>query len=454
MKEVNVLIIGGGPAGIIAGVTGKAMYPDKKFLLIRRENFVVVPCGIPYLFGSLGSFDMNIVLYDEMLSNGGVDLKIDTVQEVNIKNKSCKTSDGSVIKFEKLIFALGSKPNIPDWLEGRELKNVFTIPKNRESLDKIFDQLKKCKKIVIIGGGFIGVEVSDELNQLGKEVTIIEMSPHVLCPYCDEEITVTAEKVLKARGVKIIYGIRPKGLIGNTDLEVTGVELVNGRILNTDAVILALGYRPNTKIAEASGIKTNEMGAIIVDEFMRTGNPDILAVGDCAEKKDFITRKISTVMLSSTACAEARIAGMNLYKLCSAKTFAGTIATFFTKIGDVGLGMAGLSERLAKLEGFDIVTETFECVAKNPKNKSIFKKQIVKLIVARDSGIILGGEVVDGKGTGDLTNLIAFFIQNRMNINSILTAQFGSHPLLTAPPTANPLIKVAEIISMKINKVE
>ena len=382
------------------------------------------------------------------MNHAGVKLKIDEVVAIDKENKICKTADGKEIGFEKLVLALGSSPVVPKWLDGANLENVFQVPKNKEYLDKIFEKLKNCKKIIIIGGGFIGVEISDELKKLDKEVTIVEKLNHVLCLVCDEQITEKAEEILKSRGIKIKTGVGVKKILGNK--KTTGVLLENGEELDADAVILAIGYHPNVDLAEKSGIKTNDYGAIKVDEYMRTDSPDILAIGDCAEKRDFVTRKPSNIMLASTACAEARIAGMNLYTLCCVKTFGGTIAIFSTAIGDVGFGTAGLSERIAREEGFNILTETFEGVDKHPGTLPNTHKQLVKLIVARESGVILGGEVVGGPSTGELINLIGLAIENRMTINSILTAQIGTHPLLTAPPTAYPLIKVAEIIAQKI----
>ena len=155
-------------------------------------------------------------------------------------------------------------------------------------------------------------------------------------------------------------------------------------------------------------------------------------------------------MLASTACAEARVAGMNLYKLSTLKTLSGTIAIFSTAIGDTGFGAAGLTEEAAKKEGFDVATGTFAGIDKHPGTLSNTHKQTIKLIVAKESGVVLGGEVMGGLSVGELTNLIGFVIQNRMSINSILTAQIGTHPLLTGPPTAYPLIKAAEVVSKNL----
>jgi len=208
------------------------------------------------------------------------------------------------------------------------LENVFTIPKSKEYLNEMIEGIKDCKKVVTIGGGFIGVEVSDELKKSGKEVTLVEVMPHILSLAFDYEIAAKAEETLASQGINIRTGVGVEEILGNG--KVTGVKLSNGDILEADAVVLSMGYRPNVDIAKQAGIRINDMNFIRVDEYMRTENPNIFAVGDCAEKRCFSTRKSSTVMLASTACAEARIAGMNLYKLSAVKTFNGTIAIFST----------------------------------------------------------------------------------------------------------------------------
>jgi len=197
----------------------------------------------------------------------------------------------------------------------------------------------------------------------------------------------------------------------------------------------------------------NDMGFIKVDEYMRTYNQDIFAVGDCAQKRDFITRRLSGIMLASTACTEARVAGMNLYSLSSIKTFNGTISIFSTSLGGTGFGVAGITENIARNEGFNYVTGSFEGIDKHPGTLPGTHKQMVKLIAARECGIILGGEVIGGASTGELTNILGLAIQNKMTVNSLLTTQIGTHPLITAPPTAYPIIKAAEVVAKKMGQV-
>jgi NADH oxidase (H2O2-forming) len=449
MKKVDVLVIGGSAAGIVAATTSRNFYPDKKVAVIRKEQTMLVPCGIPYMFGTLESSDKNIVP-DAVLTNGDIELIIDEAVSVDQKNKTCTLQDGSKIYFEKLIFATGSTPVEPQWLEGIDLDNVFFIPKEKKYLDKEAIILGDCKKVVVIGGGFIGVEMADELVKVGKDVTIVELLPHVLSLAFDEELASRAEDALIARGIKICCGKKVKKI--QREGKVTGVMLDNGEILDTDAVILSVGYQPNSNLAQKANLAINKMGFIKVDEYMRTENPDIFAVGDCAEKFSFVTRTPKRTMLASTACTEARIAGMNLFKLSTVRSFNGTISIFCTAIGEDAFGVAGVTENLAKERGFDVFTGTFEGIDRHPGSLPDTHKQMVKLIASKDSGIILGGEVFGGKSVGELTNLIGFLIQARMTVDGILTSQIGTHPLLTGPPTGYPLIKAAEMIAIKRNK--
>jgi len=452
MEKINVLVIGGGASGLQAAISAKTTHPEKSVFLVRKEEKMLVPCGIPYIFGSLQDSDKDI-LPDKLLTNVGVEIRIAEVTALDLENKECLLSNGNKFYFEKLILATGSIPTKPKWLKGNDLENVFTIPKNKIYLDKMHDQLKGVKKVVTIGAGFIGVEVSDEMNKAGWDVTLVEIEPYILSKAFDKEFGVKAQELLKTRGVKVITN---KGVqeIKGKDGKVNHIVLTNGEKIETDAVILSMGYAPNTGLAKKSGIELNELGFIKTCEYMRVNNcsSDIYAVGDCAEKRDFLTRKLNATMLASTACAEARIAGMNLYGLSPCKTFSGTIAIYDTAIGDVAFGTAGVTEDKAISENFDILTGSFTGMDKHPGTLPGAHEQTVKLIVAADCGMIIGGEVCGGTSVGELTNLIGFLIQNRTNIRTLLAAQIGTHPLLTGSPAGYPLIKAAEVLAKKFKK--
>jgi NADPH-dependent 2,4-dienoyl-CoA reductase/sulfur reductase-like enzyme len=446
METTDVLVIGGSAAGIVAATTGKAFHKNKKFTLLRKEQEVLVPCGIPYIFGSLNSSEQDVIP-ETGLAEAGVELKIAEAVSLDPELKRCRLADGEEIAFEKAVIATGSLPAHPSWLKGADLEQVYSIPKNKNYLDQFGGQLEGIEKIVVIGGGFIGVELADELNKINKDVTIVEMLPHVLSLAFDSELALRAQELLESRGVCVRGGCRVKELMG--DKKVEKILLEGGETIAVDAVILSTGYRPNNSLAESAGLQINDMGFIKVDEYMRTAHKDIFAVGDCAEKHSFITRTLKGVMLASAACAEARIAGMNLYKLSTLRAFTGNISIFCTCIGDTAFGAAGVTEALASERGFEVITGTFEGIDKHPGTLPGVHKQLVKLIVDKESGVILGGEVIGGESSGELINMVGLMIQNRMTVNSLLTFQIGTHPLLTGPPTAYPLIKAAEAVVMQ-----
>jgi len=447
MVQTDVLVIGGSAAGLVAAMTVKSNNKDKSVMVVRKEEKVMIPCGIPYIFGTIGTSDKNI-LPDGGLVGLGVEIKVDEVTHIDAKTKVATTKSGEEIGYDKLIIGTGSNPLVPKWLTGTEKENVFTIPKDKVYLDMLQNKLTGLKKVFVVGAGFIGVEVADELNKNGFDVTLVEILPRILGTAFDKEFAQAAETKLTDRGVKVLTGVGIKEITGEKTVD--GVILSDGTSISADAVILSLGYCPNTKLAKTMGLEINELGFIKTDRYKRTSNQDVFAAGDCSEKIDFATGKLSKVMLASTACAEARVAGLNLYSLSTINTFRGTIGIYSTSIGDSAYGVAGLTEDIAKKEGFDVITASFTGIDTHPGCLEHSCKQTVKLIVSKDNGVILGGEAMGGRSVGELTNVIGFAIQGNMTINNLLVAQIGTQPMLTASPAGYPLIKAAEMIAKQL----
>ncbi|MEZ5071819.1 MAG: FAD-dependent oxidoreductase [Bacteroidales bacterium] len=452
MKHTDVLVIGGSAAGLVAALSARAHYPEKKVLLVRKEEHVAIPCGIPYIFGSLEQTMLD-VLPDTGLQKSEVEILVDEVMDVNGEKHECTLRNGTTLSYEKLILATGSLPVVPGWLEGTRLEHVYTVPKNLVYLDAMKKKLEGMRRVVVIGAGFIGIEMSDELGKSDREIILVEHQDQVLPLAFDPDLAGEAEKLLKERNIDVRTRTRVKAILGKERVEGVLLESDAGEEhIQVDGVVLAVGYEPNVSLARGLDVTFNRDGFIKVDEYMRTDQEDVFAVGDCAEKRDFFTRKRSKAMLASIACAEARVAGMNLYKLSTLKNISGTIAIFSTALNGTGFGAAGLTETLARQEGFDILVGKFEGVDRHPGILNHPHKQIVKLIAGRENGILLGGEVMGGSSTGELINIIGLIIQNKMNVNHLLTMQIGTHPLLTASPAAYPLIKAAEQIAREFWK--
>ncbi len=449
MDKTDILIIGGGPAGIVTALTSRKNYPSKKITLIRKGNKSIVPCGIPYIFHSLKSVKEDLIS-DEILKINKINLIIDEAIKINPHNKIVLLKKGKKLNYEKLILATGSN-SILIPIRGVHKKNVWCIKKDSKYLEKLHSSILKSKNIVIIGGGFIGVELADELSKIEKlNINIIEKLNHCLITSFDEEFAIIAEEKLKNKGVKI-YTNTAVEEIGGTD-KVKFVKLDNGKKIPADTIILSIGAVPNTDLAKKTGIKLGKYKGIKVDKYMETNIKDIFAVGDCAETKCLLTKKNIPVMLASTACYEARIAAANLYKKEKLFKNKGTLAVFSTFIDNQGIGIAGLNEKKARENGFDIVIGVSESPNHHPKALPNTQNIKVKLIFSKSSGKLLGGQVTGPESVGEIINLIALSIQKGTTIYDFDTMQIGTHPLLTPPPTNYPLIAAAHSALLKINK--
>jgi pyruvate/2-oxoglutarate dehydrogenase complex dihydrolipoamide dehydrogenase (E3) component len=444
MKQSDIVIIGGSAAGIPAAITCRRHYPDKKVLLIRKEKNVQIPCGIPYIYGTVDSPENNMIP-DKIITNNGIELLVDEAKKIDRDNKNILTESGENVVYDKLILATGSLPlNLP--IPSLEKENVFMIKKDYVYLENLLNRLDNAKDIVILGGGFIGVEFADECKKRrDANVTIVELLPHCLMLAFEEEFCKEAEKALDERGINVITGVRLDEVLG--DKKVTGVKLSNGQEIRADVLIAAVGVKPNVALAENAGLKVDR-GGIVVDSMMMTSDENIYACGDCTSKKSFFSDEPSGLKLASIASMEARIAGANLF--VKKRENMGVVGVFSTVIGQKTFGMAGLNEKTAKDSGFDIVVGQAESPNRHPTRMPGMANMKVKLIFNKKTGELLGGQVRGGHSAGELVNTISACIQKRMTADDIATFQIGTHPAVTASPIAYQLVNAAEVALTKI----
>ena len=407
-RKVDVLVIGAGPAGIISAVTARKYYPEKKIVVMKSVANGVIPCGIPYMFASLKDPDEN-KLGNAALEKNNIDVVVDEAIKIGRSEKTVTTKNDQVFGYEKLILATGSEPITPP-IEGIDKEGVYPIYKDMVYLKKLIEDVKKAKNVLILGGGFIGVELADEISKInGLNVSLVEMLPTLLPNSFDPEFSAIAQQTLESRGVTVLTGTKVEAISGKEKVE--KVQLSSGKEIDVDCIVIGIGGIPNTKMASDAGLNLGIGKGILVDEYMRTTDSDIFAVGDCAVKRDFYTHKEIPVMLASTATAEARIAGANLYILKVVRENKGTIAIYSTYIDGKVLGSAGLTENAAEKESFEIVTGNAEGVDKHPGTLPGASKIKLKLIFSKNSGIILGGQVAGGMSCGEIINLIGIAIQ-------------------------------------------
>lgn len=438
-KQADVVVVGGSAAGLTAAVTARRHYPDRSIMLIRQEEQVLIPCGIPYIFGTVGSPDKNLIP-DAMLVDNGIDLSITRATEIDREKKVLQTADGD-IGYDRLILATGSLPVRPP-IPGIDLDGVYPILKDVEHLSGLQQRLRDAKKVVVIGGGFIGIEFADEINKIGgKEVTVVEIADRCLSLAYDDDLCIEMEAIISSRGVKIKTSTRVEAIEGNGRVE--SVRLSDGSVLASDVVILGIGACANVDLARKAGLQIGTTGGIVVDRMMKTSDPFILACGDCAEKASFFGGCPTSLKLASIATLEARVAGANLYH--TTRETSGTVGVWSTAVGDFALGTAGLTESMARDYGYETISATVEVVNRHPGGMPAANKTKLKLVFEAETGVILGGQVRGDLSSGEMVNILSACVQKKMTAEDIATFQIGTHPALTASPIAYPLVNAAEM---------
>ena len=439
MEKTDIIVVGGSAAGLTAGITARRHYPDKEILLVRKEKQVLIPCGIPYIFGTVESPQKNLI-GDAVLEKNNIKLLIAEATDIDREKKVLRTTEGDV-GYERLIIATGSRPAMPP-IPGFDLDGVYAVVKDVEYLSGLQQRLETAKDVVVIGGGFIGIELGDEINKAGdKTVTIVEILPHCLALAYDEEFCIEMEKVLESRGINICTSFRVDKIDG--DGKVERVILSDGSEIKADVVVLGIGAVANVDLAQRAGLRIGLTGSIAVDRTMQTSDANIYACGDCAEKISFFGGRPSPLKLASIATLEARIAGANLFGI--RRENIGTVGVWSTAAGNTALATAGLTERMARERGYDVVAVTMAGPNRHPGMMPGAANTRVKMVFERNSGVILGGQVLGGPSAGEIINAISACVQNRMTAEGIAMFQTGTHPALTASPIAYHMVNAAEM---------
>jgi NADH oxidase (H2O2-forming) len=438
-QEYPIVVVGGSAAGLTAGITARRHYSDRDILMVRKETQVLIPCGIPYIFGTVGGPDKNLIS-DAVLEANTIELLIAEATNIDREKKVLNTTEGDV-GYERLIVATGSRPAMPP-IPGFDLDGVYAVVKDVEYLSELQQRLKTSKDVVIIGGGFIGIEFADEVNKAGgKTVTVVEILPHCLALAYDEEFCVEMEKVLESRGINIRTSSKVERIAGSGKVE--KVVLSNGDEIKADVVILGIGAVANVDLAQKAGLRIGLTGSIAVDRTMQTSDENIYACGDCAEKISFFGGRPSPLKLASIATSEARIAGANLFGI--RRENIGTVGVWSTAVGDHALATAGLTERMARERGYDAVAVTIAGPNRHPGIMPGAAMTRVKLVFECNSGVVLGGQVMGGPAAGEISNAISACVQTRMTAEDIAMFQTGTHPALTASPIAYHMVNAAEM---------
>jgi len=393
---MNILVIGGIAAGMSVAAKAKRSGKDINITVIEREPYVSFgACGLPYYLG--GQFDDENEMFartPEQMIESGINILLETevlsvdfdTKSVTIKNLKTNLTDN--LYYDRLMIASGATPILTQ-ANSTSADNVYTITRLNE-VNKLKSALSKYKKVCIIGGGFIGIEVADQLISQGIEITLIEAHNNLLSQTFDSEISEKISAALSETGIKIHTGEKLENLIIKDNL--ASKVITNKAEYDTDAIIIAIGFKPNTDFITDSRLAKLDNGAIVIDSYGKTSIPDVFSAGDCATVPHRIlgTRYIP---LATNANKLGRIVGNNIAvsedKLIK---FNGALGSSCIKVGDYEAGSTGITEAQAIAKDFSVKTVTVE--APNHSNYYPNRSKIsIKLIYDAATKVILGAQV-------------------------------------------------------------
>lgn len=413
---MKIIIIGGVAGGMSAATRLRRLMEDAEIIVFEKGPYVsFANCGLPYhISGKIAEHDSLLLQTPESLKKRfNLDVRPfheviainPEKQEVTVKHKESLLTE----RYDKLILSPGAKPFVPT-LEGiEEADNLFTL-RNVPDLDRIMSHLENIKqgKAVVVGAGFIGLEMAENLVMKGLDVTIVEKATHVL-PTLDQEMASFVQQELTTKGVRVITqqsltAIKDKG---------RQLILEDGSRLESDITILSVGVQPDSKLAEEAGIALGLRGGILVDQNYQTSLPHIYAVGDAILVKQEITGQDALISLASPANRQGRqvadvIAGLK-------RTNRGSIGTAIVKIFDIAVASTGLSERAVKSLGYPLSivhTTGKDHAGYYPGATDI----VLKLIFSPVDGRIYGAQAIGQKGVDKRIDVLATAIKAGLTI--------------------------------------
>lgn len=452
-EDKHLIIIGGVAAGMKAAAKARRESPSMKITVVTDEQYIsYAGCGMPYFIGDVIKDSKKLIIrepayFKQMhaidVLTGHQATAIDTRQK-QVKARNMENGQELVFRYDKLILATGALPVVPP-LPGISLDNIFTLRTVNDAVRiKSCVDTGKVKNAVIVGGGLIGLEMAENLVLRGVRVTVVELLDQVLPPL-DKDMALLVQNYLAGKGVEIITSDGVKSFEGNEGNQVAKV-ITGKRQLPADMVILSIGIKPNTKLAQEAGIEIGATRAIKVNERMETSVPDVYAIGDCAENVHLVTGKPAWIALGSTAAKMGRVAAINAAGGCD--TFKGVVGAMIVKVFEMNIGKAGLSEREAIKEGFkpaSTIVPASDISHYYPGAKDI----IIKLIADAPTRRLLGAEII---GTGVVDKRIDIIV-TALTFGATVD-QVAKLDLAYAPPYAmamDAIIVAANVLGNKLS---
>ena len=409
----KVLIVGGVAGGATAAARLRRLDERAEIIVFERgEHISFANCGLPYYIGGTIARRESLLLQtpQSFSQRFGVDVRIHNevlsvdrgAKTVSVRNG--QTGETYCESYDKLLLAPGGAPIRPR-IEGIDSERVFTL-RNLEDTDQIKDHIRRFdpKSAAVIGGGFIGIEMAENLKDAGLEVSVVELSDQIIAPL-DIDMACDLHHHLRHKGVALHLN---NGLQKITDQDGRLLLALSNGVLETDMVILAIGVRPDSGLAKSAGLAVSERGGIVTDAHMQTSDPNIYAVGDAAEVVDFVTGQAAVVPLASPANKQARIAADNIAGIPS--VYAGTQGSAVIKVFDMTAASTGLNEKTAKRLGL----RYDKIFLFQPGHAGYYpgaKFMSGKVLFEQESGKILGAQIVGFNGADKRCDVLATAIR-------------------------------------------
>lgn len=431
---MKILVVGAVAGGATAIARLRRLDESAEIIIFERGKYVsYANCGLPYYVG--GVIERRDALFvstkESIEKKYAIDIRTENeVMAIHPEKKTVTVKDLSKgteyeESYDKLLLSTGSKPFIPP-VPGLDADNVFqlwTVP----DTDRItaFIEKRKPKTAVVVGGGFIGLEMAENLAERGISVSIADLADQVMPPF-DKDMAKLVENHLLAKGVKLLLGRGFKGLEdgGRT------VIFESGEKVAADMVILSIGVRPNNELAKAAGLELIDRGGIVVDEFGQTSNPDIYAVGDVTAVKDFVSGATTMIPLAGPANKQGRAVCANLLGEERKEPYVGTLGTSVAKVFDLTCASTGSSEKLLQRAGKVYGKDYFYTVIHPMSHAGYYPGALpmtIKLIFAAD-GKVLGAQIVGYDGVDKRIDTIAGAMHFRGTVTDLTQLEFAYAP--------------------------
>ncbi|MBW2003685.1 MAG: FAD-dependent oxidoreductase [Deltaproteobacteria bacterium] len=448
----KLLIIGGVAGGATAAARARRLDERAEIILFERgEHISFANCGLPYYIGEVikKREDLLVTTPETFRDRYNIDVRIfSEVTAINIKDKQVKVKNiktGVTYKesYDKIILSPGAEPVKPPF-KGIELNNIFSLRNIQDSdLIKAHVDTKRPESAVVVGGGFIGLEMAENLVHRGVKTTIVEILDQVMAPL-DYEMAAIVHAHLKEKEIicELGNGVESFSKKGDRILVLTN----KGHSIECDIVILAIGIKPENRLAREAGLEIGKRGGIKVDATMRTSDPDIYAVGDAVEVKDFVTGLPTMTALAGPANKQGRIAADNA--LGRKSMFRGTLGSTVVKVFNLTVASTGASEKVLKHNNIPYLVS----YTHSGSNASYYPGatiMAIKLVFSPSSGKILGAQIIGMKGVDKRIDLLATAIHGAMTVYDLEELE-----LAYAPPysSAKDPINIAGFVATNILK--